>query len=193
MNHLHEVSRSFATVCEMLEDRGLDASSARALSGQDIVALGGTRSVFSVDLPSCDVRLVWDVSPRFKLASVRKLLEAGAGGPKTAIVIARSLKGVALKGAEDLGREVEFFALGELQFNISKHVLVPKHRPVREEADIADIMQRYSLKSRFQLPLILSTDPMARYLALKPGQLVHVTRTSPSAGHYELYRCCQRG
>jgi DNA-directed RNA polymerase subunit H (RpoH/RPB5) len=89
-------------------------------------------------------------------------------------------------------REVQVFEFAELQYNPSRHMLVPSHEPIREEPEIETILRRYRLKTRYQLPLILSTDPMARYLALKPGQLVRIVRQSPSAGTYVLYRCCQR-
>jgi DNA-directed RNA polymerase subunit H (RpoH/RPB5) len=61
---------------------------------------------------------------------------------------------------------------------------------LRDEQEIAKVMEAYGLKSRHQLPLIMLTDPMARYLGLHPGQLVRVTRSSPAAGEYVLYRCC---
>ena len=92
----------------------------------------------------------------------------------------------------ELQKDVQLFDLRELQFNISRHIYVPPHIPVRDEAAIQEIVKRYDLESRYRLPLILSTDPMARYLALKPGQLARITRPSPSSGTYVLYRCCQR-
>lgn len=114
-----------------------------------------------------------------------------AGG--TYILIVRDRAGpthAALKGIEELQKDVQFFGLHELQFNVSRHALVPRHEPLRDESEIEAVMARYKLKSRYQLPLILSSDPIARYLALKPGQLVRITRRSPSAGSYVLYRCC---
>lgn len=101
----------------------------------------------------------------------------------------------AVKGildAQTANMQIQLFELRELQFNISHHTLVPKHEPIRDDTTIHSILKTYSLRSRFHLPLILSTDPMARYLALRPGQLVKITRFSPSSGTYVLYRCCQK-
>ena len=41
-----------------------------------------------------------------------------------------------------------------------------------------------------QLPLILKSDPMSRYLGLKNGDIIKITRNSQSSGEYIVYRCC---
>ncbi len=217
-----EIMRSFATIREMLNDRGADTS---AIQGKPLAALlaasGADRAdVFSVDVSS-SVRVVYDMHPKLKMTDIRKQLESSHA---TYIVVAREKhplsKTSALASAQlpqpppqqpdsagqgndaaavavaaaaaAAAREVQVFELSELQYNLSRHMLVPPHTAIRDEADIDAVLKRYTLKSRYQLPLILSTDPMARYLALKPGQLVRIVRESPSAGTYVLYRCCQR-
>jgi DNA-directed RNA polymerase I, II, and III subunit RPABC1 len=193
MNYSNEVRKSFATIKEMLRDRGVDAETLTSVSPDDVVAMSGSGSVFHLDVPSCAHRIVYDMNPKFKLADVRKLLEDDAVA--VALVVTKDQAGpthAALKGVAELGKDVQFFDIRELQFNVSRHVLVPRHEPIRAEPEIEDVLKRYSLKSRFMLPLILSNDPMARYLALKPGQIVRIDRNSPSAGTYVLYRCCMR-
>jgi DNA-directed RNA polymerase subunit H (RpoH/RPB5) len=193
MNFNKEVQKSFVTIGQMLADRGVDTTSLGAVSPEDIVAISASRNIFNVDLPSCNYRIIWSMNPKFKLADVRKLLEEDLGQAAVYMVVARDKPThAALKGVEDLSKDVQFFDIRELQFNVSRHTLVPRHEPIRDEAHINEIMSRYRVKSRLQLPLILSTDPMARYLALKPGQLVRITRVSPSAGSYVLYRCCMK-
>lgn len=202
MNYQQEVVRSFATISDMLADRGEDVDSLRHVSGADVLAIAASRNVFSVDLPSCGYRVVYDLHIKFKLGDVKKLLEApseqleteGApASPRVFLVVAREKPAAsAKKGIVELGKDVQFFDIKELQYNVSRHTLVPRHEVIRGEPEVEEVMQRFHVKSRYHLPLILSTDPMARYLALKPGQLVRITRVSPSAGHYTLYRCCQR-
>jgi DNA-directed RNA polymerase I, II, and III subunit RPABC1 len=161
-----------------------------------IAALAAGRSVFHVDLVACRHRLVFNLNTRFKLADVKKLLDgdmADAAPPAVIVVVTRDLPTTAgLKSVDELRRDVQFFQLAELQVNRSHHALVPPHEPVRDEAAVREVLKRYQLKARTHLPLILTSDFMARYLALKPGQLVKITRASPTAGRYTLWRCCVR-
>lgn len=199
MNSAQEVRRSWGVLSEMLKDRGWDAASCARVSVDDLAIIAGGHSIFHVDLLSCGARVIYNLNPRFKLSDVQGLLEAddkddGANAPpKVFIVITRDTTGPthsALKGVR--GRDVQFFDLQELQYNVSRHTLVPLHEPLRDPVAIKAILERYALKQPKQLPLIQNTDPMARYLALKPDQLVRITRVCPSAGTTVCYRCCSR-
>jgi DNA-directed RNA polymerase subunit H (RpoH/RPB5) len=191
MNFQREVQKSFGTIRQMLEDRGVDTASLTSVAAEDLIAASAGKNVFYLDLPSCKHRIVYNMNPRFKLADVRKLLEEE--GPSVFVVVTKDRPThAALKGVNELAKDIQFFQINELQVNISRHTLVPPHEPIRVEQAIASILTTYRVKTRFQLPLILSSDPMARYLALKHGQLVRITRPSPSAGTYVLYRCCMK-
>ena len=72
----------------------------------------------------------------------------------------------------------------------SKHILVPKHEKVPAE-EHAELLKKWFVKSKIQFPIIrYHSDMQARYLGLVPGDIVKITRPSPSAGVYELYRVC---
>jgi len=77
----------------------------------------------------------------------------------------------------------------QLQYNITKHTLVPKHTICSlEEEDI--IMKKYSLVNKMQLPLLLRDDPVSRYYNYKLGDVIKITNTSSSINpNYEFYRC----
>lgn len=192
MNFNNAISKSFATVRQMLTDRGVNTESLDRFSNDDLVAVSASRNVFHIDLTSCGYRVIYNMNVKFKSADIRKLLDYN--GAQVFMVITRDKPThPGRKGTVDeLDKDVQFFDIDELMFNVSQHQDVPLHEPIRDEAAIEDIIKRYSMKSRFQLPLILSTDAMARYLALKHGQLVRITRPSPSAGSYVSYRCCMR-
>ena len=88
-----------------------------------------------------------------------------------------------------LGAALQYFTLSELQYNPARHILVPKHEKL-SDADVKQIMQEYQLRSKSQLPAILKSDIMARWLSLKHGDVVRITRTNENSGIYYYYRCC---
>ena len=81
---------------------------------------------------------------------------------------------------------IEYFNIDELIVNISKHVLVPKHANVTED-EKKKVLAQYRAKES-QLPKILMSDPMARYLGARKGHLVRIERKSQTAGQYIMYR-----
>jgi DNA-directed RNA polymerase I, II, and III subunit RPABC1 len=187
----HELRKSWRTLSEMLRDRGFAAAELESISPDDFAAAMIGKYSFHIDLPSIKHRVIYELNSRFKSVSVKKLVE----DPEQDIVIIIAKEkpsSTALKGLEAAGKEVQLFHLSELQFNVSHHCLVPKHTAVRDDATIEAVMNEFQVKSRFHFPLILSSDPMARYLGLKHGQIVHIERISPSAGTYDMYRCCMK-
>ena len=81
---------------------------------------------------------------------------------------------------------IEFFMIYDLLVNVSRHELVPKHMIASEE-EKSRVLKKYMVKTA-QLPKMLHTDPMARYLGLKKGQMVKILRNSQTAGLHVVYR-----
>jgi len=71
-------------------------------------------------------------------------------------------------------------------FNVLDHVLVPRHILLtREEAE--ELLKRYHVKPH-QLPYIKVSDPAAKAIGAKPGDVVKIVRRSPTAGEAVAYR-----
>ena len=104
------------------------------------------------------------------------------------IIISGKLSQQAKQKVQDINKElqIEVFTVNELVVNITEHELVPEHILLsKEEKDL--LLKRYKIKEN-QLPKILVTDPVARYLGLKRGDVVKIIRVSETAGRYITYR-----
>ncbi len=80
--------------------------------------------------------------------------------------------------------------MGE-EFDPRGHVLVPEHRVLSKEEG-EEVLRRYGVKPH-QLPLLKSSDPVARAIGARPGDIVEVRRVSPTAGRAVAYRYVVEG
>jgi len=88
------------------------------------------------------------------------------------------------------GIRVSFFQVETLVNNPLEHSLVPKHERV-PNSEHATFLKSIRATSKTVLPLIrFHEDMIARIMCLVPGDIVKITRASPSAGEYISYRVC---
>ncbi|MFX0113815.1 MAG: DNA-directed RNA polymerase subunit H [Candidatus Hodarchaeota archaeon] len=71
-------------------------------------------------------------------------------------------------------------------FNLFSHELVPQHEFATEE-EKQELLDKYSIILD-KLPKITAEDPAAQMLGAKPGDLLKIHRTSPTAGKFIAYR-----
>jgi DNA-directed RNA polymerase subunit H (RpoH/RPB5) len=81
---------------------------------------------------------------------------------------------------------VEIFKFNKLQSDITEHDLVPQHIVLtKEEGD--KVLESYRARKR-DMPLIRSTDAVAKYYNMKPDEIVKIIRPSPVTGEAVAYR-----
>lgn len=76
-------------------------------------------------------------------------------------------------------------------FQVGRHVLVPKHEILPKD-EVEELLNRYKITLN-QLPLIKSSDPAVKEIGAKPGDVVKITRNSPTAGKAIAYRYVVEG
>lgn len=82
---------------------------------------------------------------------------------------------------------ISFFRLANIVIHPSSHILVPKHEYIPKK----EIEKLFTSTERLKLPFIrFHEDIQARILGLVPGDIVKITRPSPSSGEYTIYRIC---
>ena len=72
-----------------------------------------------------------------------------------------------------------------------KHMLVPEHSKLNKK-EIQELLEKYNI-SLNELPKILLTDPSIEKLNLKVGDVIKITRDSPTVGKFTYYRVVING
>ena len=129
------------------------------------------------------LKSLWDHQEigKRKHYTVILVVEHGLSGPAASLIPTLNAIGGPV-------HHLEWFLESELVIDITEHELVPEHKPLTEHQK-QELLNRYNLKEEV-LPKIQVTDPVARYLGLKRGQVVRITRSSETAGEYVTYRIC---
>jgi DNA-directed RNA polymerase I, II, and III subunit RPABC1 len=154
------------------------------------VTNAANKTGFSIDINN--IKLIYYLASKFKWSELKKFFEDLSNQENTLyiLIVADKISQNNMKSIAAMNLNMQIFNIKELQFNITKHVLVPKHEIVHDQEEIKRILENYCLKNKFQLPIILKTDPVSRYFGLKNGDIVKITRYSPTSGEYIVYRCC---
>ncbi|MGI0079774.1 MAG: DNA-directed RNA polymerase subunit H [Nitrososphaerales archaeon] len=72
------------------------------------------------------------------------------------------------------------------EVHVTDHKLVPKHEILAEQ-EKKNILTEFNA-TEDQFPFLFSTDPVAREIGAKPGDMVKITRISDTAGDAIYYR-----
>ena len=84
-------------------------------------------------------------------------------------------------------KHAEILWLGRLQFNITKHNLVPKHIEMKKD-ELDSFLQKYNILNIYQLPHICKDDAIVKYYNFKVGTVLKIIRPSQTAANHTFYR-----
>jgi DNA-directed RNA polymerase I, II, and III subunit RPABC1 len=210
--------RSRQTLLKILAARGYDTARYEKFGPIEISAMGSAGSTaFQMDLersteaPSEQTTGITKCRVVYSLARIKNRLESFIAefldeeapnplDPSTTEVIVMLLEPVvasfhaaaltALARPVPNKLRIAFFQAHTLVNNPFEHVLVPKHE-LLPASQHAAFLKENKIKSKANLPLIkFHEDMIARLMGLQPGDIVKITRPSPSAGEYTVYRLC---
>lgn len=177
----------------------------KTVNEDQLVELAGSGRIFTIDVGT-QLRIIYCMEPKLKLEHGKKktffgITDQGSVFEKYIVVLKEKGTDNNIKNTleeftsklEVPAESVSIFELKELLCNISQHVYVSKHVkiPAFKEDKIQKIVKKLQIKSRAQMPVILRTDPMARYIDARPGDIVKVYRYSQSSGLHKVYRNVQ--
>lgn len=179
--------RALHTICEMFHDRGRSEWAEdlhKKLKDSTFVekTLSLSNGIQIIMIHDNEVCIVFDMSPSVKSNEIQNRIPSSlVGNCKYILIIFREPTKKATQNsmhkyvATQMGKSYQIFTFKELQMNISKHALVPRHRimsPKEAECFKTDFL----IQDNIQLPLILRNDPMVRYLFAQPHNLIAIER-----------------
>lgn len=190
MSYIITMTKALTTLVEMLEYRkDFDNSKfVKSFINENLNDFLSRKTIFHVDHED-KLRLIFHTGTKFKGSDVKKLFE-DVDFKLFILIIQEQATNINMKGIDELKLNIQVFDVRELQFNITKHYLVPKHEIVKDDNIINEILTKFKIKQKIQLPIILRTDAMARFMNAQSGDLVKITRYSPSSGENIIYRYC---
>ncbi len=170
---------------------------AHALNQQEYVLITGTRDESNTQL-SASVYVVL-IAPNSKYAKAsadfKKLFKLVPKDEKLMEIIFVSeyvltvhIKKQIVEFKNSSGVHVENYDYEIFMMEVPKHISVPKHVIATTEEINTFCNCYHTTKAYF--PKILSTDPQAVWLGLRPGMCVKIIRLSETAGNAVAYRLC---
>tara|TARA_B110000208_G_C11727885_1_gene415268 strand:+ start:267 stop:941 length:675 start_codon:yes stop_codon:yes gene_type:complete len=83
---------------------------------------------------------------------------------------------------------VRIFMYDELLFDITQHILVPKHCKYTD--DTSELIKKLMIDNESKLPFILYNDPISRFYGLKENDIVEIERNELSQNN-KSFRVCK--
>lgn len=212
MNLLNKVNKSRETILDMLDLRGFDLEKYKNTTIDELNIMLNNSKEKSTELLPLDIVCYTKDSPK-KTCIVKYLMNKirvdrlksiiseihGAHDLKDNDTIIFIIGGVKVPNINQYYSElnyyetnlfIQIFSIDNLLVNISKHVIVPKLRILNNEEKLK-VKEEYNIEKMTQFPLILKTDPQAKFYGVKNNDLCEIIRKSETSGTYKSYRYCE--
>jgi DNA-directed RNA polymerase subunit H (RpoH/RPB5) len=187
--------RSRITLLDILEERGYEVTKFRKFSPIEIAAAAAAFPSLSFEVNKkedaekvCQVRYA-KVGRQKLISFFEDIPEDNV--PKTEVIVMMlepvndTHHQVALQLYLTRKLRVGFFSIFQLVNNPMRHVLVPKHTIVPPEEHAA-LLEKYHIPSKSKMPMIrFHVDPIIRLIGGVPGDIVKISRPSPTCGVYD--------
>lgn len=204
----HMYLRAKNTILEILEMRGFDVTPISTESPEEIIAMGDdlikyyftvfedtsrpeTSRKCRVFLGKTPAKIMNEITDHLDESHPERLI---SDKDEVLMVIFGSLSADAVKTVTRWSRgkrlQVDAIQIQNLLFNPLKHELVPEYEPIAVGSDEEkSILETFAIRKLRQLPVIQSSDIIARLLGLRKEQLVIVRNKGPG-GINTFVRVC---
>jgi DNA-directed RNA polymerase subunit H (RpoH/RPB5) len=211
---LQVLFRSRQTLLKLLADRGYNTKPYEKFGPIEIAAMAAAASgsagpgSFRMDLERDAAEVINKCRVIYSINRVKNRLSSfldeqmEEGGPNplnaasTELVIillepvVETFHAAALNALATKKLRVSFFQAHTIVNNPMEHVLQPKFE-LLPKSEHPEFLRANQIKTIANLPFIkFHEDMVARVMGLLPGDIVKITRPSPSAGEYTSYRVC---
>ena len=180
-------SQAMTVMTEMLTDRGyteIEQFGCHETFLQGGLLLTGT-APDDTDIPLCDVISI----PEKIGVKLLRGVEETYSTRKVIIVTMHKPTPPCMKQLTTMRAWCGIFEISSILRNITHHALVPKHSHIQGE-ELETELKRWRVREMKCLPVLLSTDPVARYLGVHSGDVVKVTGSEGTqVGSAERFLC----
>lgn len=187
------LNRSFKTICEMIDDRNIEENYLKNITNNELNEfLKNNENYIEMKINKDMLLLYYFQKVDSKnIEIIQKIINnfSKDSDVKVILVTKDKIKSNNLKNIKEISNNIEIFNIKELLFNVYKHDLVPKHEPITDKDEINNLIKKYKLRNIHQFPLIMSKDPICKYLNIPKNVLIKITRPSITSGEYIIYRC----
>lgn len=203
MNNDSDIHKSLKIVSEMLTDRGVQLNTlSDNYSIENIRSMERKNKIEFYITPDnnkkyCIKYLIQKIRPTMMKLILEELTENYELNPEDTniIIILKDPPGQTVDKVINnyilqKGYFIQTFLLKNLIFNITHHTAVPRHSVLSKQGCL-DIIESLNLKNRQQLPIILKSDPVAKYFGMRPGDICKIERNSLTSGISIGYRLCR--